>query len=63
MREPVGACHPLAMTACSRKRPTWHIREEAGEIECTTSFFAKGTNKLMTNQIQTLRQVVVNQVI
>ena len=24
MREPMGKCHPLAMTACSRIRPTWH---------------------------------------
>ena len=24
MREPVGECHSLAMTACSRYRPRWH---------------------------------------
>ena len=24
MREPVGECHPLAVIACSGRRPTWH---------------------------------------
>ena len=33
MREPMGKCHPLAMTACSRRRLTRHRREEAGESE------------------------------
>ena len=23
MREPVGECHPLAMTACTKNRPRW----------------------------------------
>ena len=40
MREPVGECHSLAVTACSRRRPTWHIREKAGESESKPSFLS-----------------------
>ena len=40
MREPVGECRPLAVTACSWRRPTWHIREEAGKSESKPSFLS-----------------------
>ena len=40
MHEPVGQCHPLAVIACSRRRPTWHIGEEAGRRDGKASFFS-----------------------
>ena len=53
MREPVGECHPLAVIACNRNRPTRHVREEAGRHDGKASFLSKGVNKLMINQEQT----------
>ena len=47
MREPVGECHPLAVIACSRRRPTWHMGEEAGRCDGKASFFS--TVKYMFN--------------
>ena len=38
MREPVGECYALALVACSRSRPTWHVREEAGSYDGKASF-------------------------
>ena len=46
----------MAVIACSRNRPTWHIREEADRHDGKASFFSKGNNKLMTNQVQKQRQ-------
>ena len=31
----------MAVTACSRKRPTWHVREEAGKCESKPSFLSR----------------------
>ena len=53
MRELVGTCHPWAVIACSRKRLTWHVGEEAGRRDGKASFLSKGNNKLMLNQVQT----------
>ena len=40
MRELVGECHPLAVIACSRRRPTCHVREEAGTLDGKASFLS-----------------------
>ena len=40
MREAVRECHPFAVIACSRRRPTWHMEEEAGRCDGKTSFFS-----------------------
>ena len=47
MCEPVGECHPLAVIAYSRRRPTWHMGEEAGRCDGKASFFS--TVKYMFN--------------
>ena len=54
MREPVGECHPLAVIACSRNRPTWHVREEAGESESKPSF-------LSANQVANYKEKVTTE--
>ena len=36
----LGKCHPLAVIACSRRRPTWHMGEEAGRCDSKASFFS-----------------------
>ena len=40
-------CHPMAVVAYSRRRPTWHIGEEAGRCDGKASFFS--TAKYMFN--------------
>ena len=50
------------MVACSRNRPTWHVREEAGRHGDKASFFSKGNNKLMINQVQTQKDALVVEV-
>ena len=62
MREPVGKCHPLAVIACSRTRLTWHVREEAGRHDGKSSFFSKGSNKLIVNQVQTQKNALMVEV-
>ena len=62
MREPVVECHPLAVIACSRNRPTWHVREDAGRHDGKASFLSKGNNKMMTNQVQTHKNALMNEV-
>ena len=59
MREPVGECHPLAVIARSRNRLTRHVREEAGRHDGKTLFLSKGNNKLIINQAQTQKDVLV----
>ena len=39
MRENIGKCHPVAITAYNRKRPTRHIWKEAGKCEVSPRFF------------------------
>ena len=44
---------PLAVIACSRNRPTWHVREEAGRYDGKASFLSGSdftyNNELVTN--------------
>ena len=49
----------MAVIACSRSRPTWHVREEAGRHDGKASFLSKGNNKLMTNQAQTQKDALM----
>ena len=62
MREPVGKCHSLAVTACSRNRLTWHVREEAGRHDGKASSLSKGNNKSITDQVQTQKDALVVEV-
>ena len=53
----LGRCHPLAVIARSRNRPTWHMQKEAG-----TSFLSEGINKLVINQVQTQKGALMIEV-
>ena len=47
MRAPVEEWHPWAVIACSGRRPTWRMGEEAGRCDGNASFFS--TAKCMFN--------------
>ena len=38
----LGSATPLAVIACSRSRPTWHVREEAGRHDGKALFLSEG---------------------
>ena len=62
MRELVGECHPLAVIACSWKRLTCHVREEAGRHDGKASFFSEGNDKLVMNHVQTQKETLMVEV-
>ena len=52
----------MAVIACSRNRLTWHVREEAGRHDGKASFFSKGNDKLVTNQVPTHKETLMVEV-
>ena len=58
----LGRCHPLAVIARSRNRPTWHMQKEAGRRDGKASFLSEGINKLVINQVQTQKGALMIEV-